>query len=67
MWKAKAYKILPRIVEAYPSYRFLFLTLTIKKHKVTTLKQTLKGMNTGFQRLSQLKSFPRSVGLINWK
>jgi plasmid rolling circle replication initiator protein Rep len=31
MWKAKAYKILPRIVEAYPSsYRFLIPTLTIK-------------------------------------
>jgi plasmid rolling circle replication initiator protein Rep len=58
MWKAKAYKILPRIVEAYPSHRFLFLTLTIKNTDITTLKQTLKGMNTGFQRLSQLKSFP---------
>jgi plasmid rolling circle replication initiator protein Rep len=49
MWKAKAYKILPRIVEAYPSYRFLFLTLTIKNTDITTLKQTLKGMNTGFK------------------
>jgi plasmid rolling circle replication initiator protein Rep len=58
MWKAKAYKILPRIVEAYPSYRFLFLTLTIKNTDITTLKQTLKGMNSGFQRLSQLKLFP---------
>jgi len=58
MWKAKAYKILPRIVEAYPSYRFLFLTLTIKNIDITILKQTLKEMNTGFQRLSQLKSFP---------
>ena len=58
MWKAKAYKILPRIVEAYPSYRFLFLTLTIKNTDITTLKKTLKEMNSGFQRLSQLKSFP---------
>jgi len=58
MWKAKAYKILPRIVEAYPSYRFLFLTLTVKNTDITNLKQTLKQMNSGFQRLSQLKSFP---------
>lgn len=58
MWKAKAYKILPRILEAYPSYRFLFLTLTIKNIDITTLNQTLKQMNSGFQRLSQLKSFP---------
>ena len=58
MWKAKAYKILPRIVEAYPSHRFLFLTLTVKNTDITTLNQTLKQMNSGFQRLSQLKSFP---------
>ena len=58
MWKAKAYKILPRVVEAYPLYRFLFLTLTVKNTDITTLKQTLQGMNSGFQRLSQLKSFP---------
>ena len=58
MWKAKAYKILPRIVEAYPSHRFLFLTLTVKNTDITTLKQTLKQMNSGFQRLSQLNLFP---------
>jgi len=58
MWKAKAYKILPRVVENYPSHRFLFLTLTVKNIDITILKQTLKEMNSGFQRLSQLKSFP---------
>ena len=45
MWKAKAYKILPRIVEAYPSHRFLFLTLTVKNTDITILNQTLKQMN----------------------
>lgn len=58
MWKAKAYKVLPKIVDAYPTYRWLFLTLTMKNVKMNILKETLKDMNSGFRRLSQLKSFP---------
>lgn len=58
MWKAKAYKVLPKIVEAYPKHRWLFLTLTQKNVEITKLKETLKEMNTGFRRLSDLKSFP---------
>lgn len=58
MWKAKAYKVLPKIVEAYPTSRWLFLTLTQKNTDIRMLKETLKEMNNGFRRLSQLKSFP---------
>ncbi len=58
MWKAKAYKVLPKIVEAYPSHRWLFLTLTQKNAPITELRETLKQMNRGFQRLVQLKAFP---------
>jgi plasmid rolling circle replication initiator protein Rep len=58
MWKAKAYKVLPKIVEKYPEHRWLFLTLTIKNTEITTLRETLKNMNSGFQRLVQRKSFP---------
>jgi plasmid rolling circle replication initiator protein Rep len=58
MWKAKAYKILPKIVEQYPDHRWLFLTLTVRNTEITTLKQTLKDMNSGFQRLAQRKAFP---------
>lgn len=58
MWKAKAYKVLPKIVEAYPTHRWLFLTLTQKNVPITELRQTLKDMNRGFQRLVQLKAFP---------
>jgi hypothetical protein len=58
MWKAKAYKVLPKIALAYPTHRWLFLTLTIKNTPITDLKECLKSMNKGFQRLSQLKSFP---------
>ena len=58
MWKAKAYKVLPKIVATFPEHRWLFVTLTLKNTPITELKETLKAMNKGFQRLSQLKSFP---------
>ncbi len=58
MWKAKAYKVLPRIVTAFPTHRWLFLTLTQKNVPITGLRETLQAMNRGFQRLVQLKAFP---------
>ena len=58
MWKAKAYKVLPKIIESYPKHRWLFLTLTIKNIDITTLKETLKAMNSGFRRMAKLKGFP---------
>jgi plasmid rolling circle replication initiator protein Rep len=58
MWKAKTYKILPKIVEAYPTHRWLFVTLTVKNVPITDLRETLTQMNKGFQRLSQLRVFP---------
>jgi hypothetical protein len=42
MWKAKAYKVLPKIVEQYPTHRWLFLTLTIRNVPITSLKEALK-------------------------
>lgn len=58
MWKAKAYKVLPKVVEQYPTHRWLFLTLTMKNAPIGELRETLKQMNRGFQRLVQLKAFP---------
>lgn len=58
MWKAKAYKVLPKIVDSYPKHRWLFLTLTVKNIPITELRAALTEMNRGFQRLSQLKAFP---------
>ncbi len=63
MWKAKAYKVLPKVVATFPEHRWLFVTLTVKNVPITELKETLKAMNKGFQRLSQLKSFP-AVGWL---
>jgi plasmid rolling circle replication initiator protein Rep len=57
-WKAKAYKVLPKIIDQYPKHRWLFLTLTQKNVPIADLRQTLTDMNRAFQRLSQLKVFP---------
>ena len=63
MWKAKAYKVLPQIVEAYPKYRWLFVTLTVKNCPIDQLKETLQWMHQGFKRMTKLKAFP-AVGWL---
>jgi plasmid rolling circle replication initiator protein Rep len=58
MWKAKALKILPLVLEVYPTYRWLFVTLTIKSCEITELRSTLDHLNKSFKRFSDLKDFP---------
>lgn len=58
MWKAKAYKILPSVVLAYSTYRWLFITLTVRNCEMTELRDTVTWMNKGFKRMSELKVFP---------
>ena len=58
MWKAKAYQILPKIVEKYPNHRWLFVTLTQKNVPITELRNTLTAMNKGFERMVKRKTFP---------
>jgi plasmid rolling circle replication initiator protein Rep len=58
MWKAKAYKVLPQIVERYSKHRWLFLTLTQRNCKIGELRDTLGAMNKAFKRLTELKVFP---------
>ena len=63
MWKSKAHKILPSVVEAYSDYRWLFLTLTVRNCLITDLRDTLQYMNKSWQRLVQRKKFS-AVGFI---
>lgn len=58
MWKAKAYKAIPKVVLDYPSHRWLFLTLTQKNVPVQELRKTLDSMNKAFIRLTKLTAFP---------
>ena len=58
MWHCKALTIIPKVLEAYPTYRWLFLTLTAKHIPASDLRTELKHLNKSFERLSKLKDFP---------
>ena len=58
MWKAKAYKVLPKIIEKYPKHRWLFVTLTLKNCHITELRDTLQHMNKSFKRMTLRKLWP---------
>lgn len=63
MWKAKAYQVLPKVVEQYPTHRWLFVTLTQKNIPITELRNTLTEMNKSFKRMVGRKIFP-AVGWL---
>jgi plasmid rolling circle replication initiator protein Rep len=63
MWKAKAYKVLPKIVQEFPTYRWLFLTLTVRNCAIVDLRDTLTWMHESFKRMTKLKDFP-AIGWI---
>lgn len=63
MWKAKAYQVLPKVIQNYPKYRWLFLTLTVKNCPIEELRENLDLMNKSFIRLTKLKEFP-AIGWI---
>jgi len=58
MWRARFLKAMPAILEAHPTARYLFLTLTIKNCPVEELRETIKLMNGAWQKLTQRKQFP---------
>ena len=57
-YKARVFKSMPTFIDDHPSYRFLFVTLTVKNCAIDDLRDTLTWMNKGFTRLSRLKAFP---------
>lgn len=63
VYKARACKALPKVVEDYPKARYLFLTLTVKNCAITDLRSTLKQMNESFSRMTKLKGFP-AIGYL---
>lgn len=62
-YRARAYKVLPRIVADHPTARYLFVTLTVKNCPITKLRETLKWMNDSFARMTKLKRFP-AIGYL---
>lgn len=57
MWKAKAHKLLPKVVHDHPKHRWLFLTLTVKNCPIGDLRDTLKWMHESFKRMTKLKAW----------
>jgi hypothetical protein len=63
MYKARAYKALPRVIEDYPTARYVFVTLTLKNCAVQDLRDTIVHLNASFRRLNKLKHFP-AIGYL---
>lgn len=64
MWQAKALKVIPKVVEAYPKSRFIFLTLTVKNCELTELRETLAWMHKAWVKLSKRKEFASVQGWL---
>lgn len=62
-WTARFLQAFPAIYLAYPTMRYLMLTLTAANCPLVDLRPTIDHMNKSFVRLSQLKSFP-ALGYI---
>lgn len=57
-WQAKAFSALPKVAQAYPKHRWIFLTLTVRNCPIDELRETLDMMNKSFGRMTKLASFP---------
>lgn len=57
-WFARFHEAFPVLLSEIPTARFLFLTLTVKNCHVTELRETVRLLNSGWQRFSQRKFFP---------
>lgn len=62
-WTAKMFQTMPTVTAAYPTYRWMFLTLTVKNCAIAELRSTLADMNRAFERLTKLRSWP-AVGWV---
>lgn len=58
MYRARAFKAIPPLIEAHPNMRFLFMTLTLKNCEITELKDTIKHLNKSFTRLAKRRTWP---------
>lgn len=64
MWQARFYDAIPKIMEQYVGYRFLFLTLTVKNCPVNELSNTLIWMNKSFRKMLKYKALDSWQGWL---
>lgn len=58
LWRAIFFSQMPVIANDYPGYSWVLLTLTVKNCKIHELRDTIKAINKGWQRLTQLADYP---------
>ena len=63
MYKARAFKALPKVLADFPKARFLFVTLTLKNCPVSELRESILHLNKSYARLVKLRDFP-ALGYI---
>lgn len=63
MWRARFFTAIPKVMEAYPSAKWVFLTLTVKNCDLGELRANLGHMNKSWERLSKRKQFP-ALGFV---
>jgi plasmid rolling circle replication initiator protein Rep len=60
---SRFFAAIPALQAAYPTSKWIFLTLTAKNCKADELREQLKIMNAGWQRLIQRKDWP-AIGFV---
>ena len=56
VWRKRFFDGIPKLIEAHPTARFLFLTLTVRNCNVQFLRPTLEHMSHAFTKLMKRRS-----------
>ena len=62
-WKARAYQAIPKLLEDYPTTKYILLTLTAQNVNVEEVRTTIEWMNSGWRKLIKRKCFP-AIGWV---
>ena len=62
-WRARMFEATPKILLAYPTHRWLLLTLTVRNCELSELRSQLDHMTKSFAKLVKSKDFP-AIGWI---
>jgi plasmid rolling circle replication initiator protein Rep len=64
MWQARFLRVLPELESAFPTARWIFLTLTVRNCPITDLRSTIQHMNVSFNRMTKRPEFRRNT--LGW-
>lgn len=63
-WRAKFFKILPKLISDNPGFQFIYLTLTVRNCDLRELREQLKHMSQSWDRLVNRKDWITFVGFV---